>query len=577
MLERKLVAMGRKRRVGSVVVAVALVAACGGAGSDADSGPDGGSGVVPRLVAPLSTTMVRELRPTLRWTGGEGDTFTLEVSPSRDFDDIEYSWTGTAFEHAAQADLAPGPWFWRVSTPGPDGEPLVSHLWLVFAGALEHDLNADGYSDIVVGAGTNYRAYVFTGREEWPAELSTEDAAMIVSYHFSYGGACTSSDMNGDGISDLTWGTGFAVGSVHFCYGREHLPPEIDGSDECRVFLGTTEGLSIGGALSTRGDVDLDGHRDLVVSAWNEISTDITGGAMLFASQGKPVATAQSSDDAVWSLRGTEKYDWARPEDLLADFNGDGFSDILVSFQKNETTMRLFFGSPDLAGEAMPEDADVSFPPFESWGRYHFGVFAGDVDGDGYGDAIVSYTWSGVVSYFIRVVAGGPQGDRNIGPDDFLTSIELPVTPLYKYGHIRLFAPGDVNGDGYADIGFCVRGGDEILDGPGAIYIVYGGPEMPAELTADQADVVIQGNGDPQFCKMAAGLGDVNGDGYPDFAVGAPGLGLGSDWDGDFPGRVFVFFGGPTLAQKETADDADVVITSATPDELFGRCINSGR
>lgn len=116
--------MGRKRRVGSVVVAVALVAACGGSGSDADSGPDGGSGVVPRLIAPLSTTMVRELRPTLRWTGGEGDTFTLEVSPSRDFDDIEYSWTGTAFEHAAQADLEPGPWFWRVSTPGPDGGVL---------------------------------------------------------------------------------------------------------------------------------------------------------------------------------------------------------------------------------------------------------------------------------------------------------------------------------------------------------------------------------------------------------------------------------------------------------------------
>jgi hypothetical protein len=562
-----------------MAVAVAMWISCSGQGSNGtepDAGEDAGVFETPRLIAPLSTSMVRELRPSFRWTGDSGAEFTLEVFSSPDLDEPAYSWTGTGFEHTPVQDLAAGPNWWRVSTPGPEGEPLVSHLWLVFAGALEHDLNADGYSDIVVGSRLD-DLYVFLGKESWEPELTTENADTVIAGWGCEGGWSTSNDVFGDRTADILTGHGYALGAVVFCPGRQNMPQGMSIDSDCKYILGTTEGLSIGGALSTRGDVDLDGHRDLVVSAWNEISTDITGGAMLFASQGKPVATAQSSDDAVWSLRGTEKYDWARPEDLLADFNGDGFSDILVSFQKNETTMRLFFGSPDLAGEAMPEDADVSFPPFESWGRYHFGVFAGDVDGDGYGDAIVSYTWSGVVSYFIRVVAGGPQGDRNIGPDDFLTSIELPVTPLYKYGHIRLFAPGDVNGDGYADIGFCVRGGDEILDGPGAIYIVYGGPEMPAELTADQADVVIQGNGDPQFCYMAAGLGDVNGDGYPDFAVGAPGLGLGSDWDGDFPGRVFVFFGGPTLTQKETADDADVIITSATLNERFGDCINSGR
>jgi len=47
-----------------------LLSSCGGGGGAKPDAGDGGETVTPRLIAPLSTSMVRELRPTLRWTGG---------------------------------------------------------------------------------------------------------------------------------------------------------------------------------------------------------------------------------------------------------------------------------------------------------------------------------------------------------------------------------------------------------------------------------------------------------------------------------------------------------------------------
>lgn len=98
---------------------------------------------------------------------------------------------------------------------------------------------------------------------------------------------------------------------------------------------------------------------------------------------------------------------------------------------------------------------------------------------------------------------------------------------------------------------------------------------LPSEMDAEQADVKITGNGDPWFANAWGGVGDVNGDGYDDFAVAATGDEPGNTFD-EFPGRVFVFFGGPGLEEKQTADDADVIISASEPDEAFGICISEG-
>ncbi len=158
--------------------------------------------------------------------------------------------------------------------------------------------------------------------------------------------------------------------------------------------------------------------------------------------------------------------------------------------------------------------------------------------------------------------------------------IHHPAVTGIEDDNTNPFGPGDVNGDGYDDIGFTRLGnlenyeGWDDVDPLGAIYIVYGGPDLPPEMDAEDADVIIAGNGDPWFAHYASGVGDVNGDGLMDFGVSATGDSIGEH--DLFPGRVFVFFGGPTLEDKQTADDADLIISSTMPDEVLGMSINNG-
>ncbi|MFO8072647.1 MAG: integrin alpha, partial [Polyangia bacterium] len=172
--------------------------------------------------------------------------------------------------------------------------------------------------------------------------------------------------------------------------------------------------------------------------------------------------------------------------------------------------------------------------------------------------------------FWIEVLAGRPDLEGTVQEQDMLVRVSHPGESSWDQLKLNPFGPGDVNGDGYADFGFTRFGNlgvdGWVVDPLGAVYLVYGGPDLPSEMDAEQADVKIVGNGDPWFGEYASGVGDVNGDGLMDFAVSATGSDIESEID-EFPGRVFVFFGGPTLEDKQTADDADLIISSTIPDE----------
>jgi hypothetical protein len=94
--------------------------------------------------------------------------------------------------------------------------------------------------------------------------------------------------------------------------------------------------------------------------------------------------------------------------------------------------------------------------------------------------------------------------------------------------------PGDVNGDGYDDVLVGAPG----LNGtrPGKAYVYFGGPR------ADSIPDVLLDDGTygTLFGASVAGLGDVNGDGRPDFVVGEP-LGNHS------AGGALLYFGGAAI------------------------------
>lgn len=141
----------------------------------------------------------------------------------------------------------------------------------------------------------------------------------------------------------------------------------------------------------------------------------------------------------------------------------------------------------------------------------------GDVDGDRVNDVVTSapthlingtpsgrvYVYSGKSGKLLWMQTGPPRGQLGIGIE----------------------AAGDVNADGIADV---------VASAPGAgKAFVYSGKDGTILLTL--------GAGDPSegFGRHVSGAGDINGDGYADVIIGAP----GNNTAGQGAGRAYVYSG----------------------------------
>ncbi len=105
---------------------------------------------------------------------------------------------------------------------------------------------------------------------------------------------------------------------------------------------------------------------------------------------------------------------------------------------------------------------------------------------------------------------------------------------------ISVACAGDVNGDGYDDILIGARGNDEGGTDAGQIYLILGSPlNWSMDFNLSRSDASFIGNARNQAGGCVAGAGDVNGDGYDDFLIGAH---LNSD-AGTYTGRTYLIFG----------------------------------
>lgn len=102
---------------------------------------------------------------------------------------------------------------------------------------------------------------------------------------------------------------------------------------------------------------------------------------------------------------------------------------------------------------------------------------------------------------------------------------------------------GDVNGDGYEDILIGARYAEILGSATGVTYLILGGPDgwkMDEDLS--NADASFEGEFDMDYSGMdVSGAGDVNGDGYADFLIGAP----FNDQGGNTAGKTYLVMGRP--------------------------------
>ncbi len=269
---------------------------------------------------------------------------------------------------------------------------------------------------------------------------------------------------------------------------------------------------------------------------------------LTFAAAGGVSVDALLPDDANWSKIGPTQGDlYGQSVASAGDVNDDGYADVIIgSPLYAETAGGDKIGAAFIyRGSNTGIDSETYEVKLTSKKGSNFGAAvssAGDVNGDGYDDVVIGapkhHDPDGIgangAAYVFHGSASGIQTTptwSKIGADNS------------EFG-CAVAGAGDVNGDGYDDVlvGACTYGADPI-EGAGAVFLFLGsagGLSPAAEPFADWTSVGLYA-GDSLGHSVAA-LGDLNKDGYADFAAGAPGFDV-NVYDLISVGAVYVWYG----------------------------------
>ncbi|MBK9646704.1 MAG: FG-GAP repeat protein [Deltaproteobacteria bacterium] len=367
---------------------------------------------------------------------------------------------------------------------------------LAFAG----DMEPDGYDEMIFG-GTS--ASLKNGS---PSGLSTPEFYdwTISSTNSAYGDFTYAGDLNGDGYGDvaIAEAPGYTVTQVNIYHGSATGFPETASSSLTLLTTTTT----YGSALAGNCDINNDGYDDLIVG------DSAYGNGYIWVHYGSSTGVSNTNYGSVVGSQSGAQFGESI---ACGDVNGDNLDDVLVGATKHDD------GQTDEGVVFLFVGASYGLNPTAVWskGSDQNSARLGnpvqimpDLNGDGYNDiAAAAVQWDGsftnegaiFVAYGSSSIPGAfttklQGGQANIGCD--------VVDPV-----------GDINGDGIQDLGMgCPYWDTSSITNAGKAEIYYGASGGLSTTPALQ----IFGTTDSGFGSALAGMGDANGDGLDELAIG---------------------------------------------------------
>jgi len=333
---------------------------------------------------------------------------------------------------------------------------------------------------------------------------------------------------------------------AHQTHRRRSLPAAL------LLALGTLCGSTAATAADyfAVGDFKNDGHQDLIVGIPYEDVEDIVnaGAVSLFngTSSGlfrEPVQQLHQDTGALGDRAAIpdEAGAWNFFGKVLAagDFDNDGYEDAAIAAPSEDLVHVLYGSEQGLWG---PRNSLLSPELFYSPGQFGLKLFgsalaAGDINGDGYDDlavgipAVPDYSaiegrmvkGAGVVAVFF----GGAGGLTDAQPfRGDLVMQSKPYVPANAEAYDNFgseLVVEDFDSDGYADLAIGVDL-EDVGSTPdaGAVVVVYGrAGQLSADGTRSEVFLDTQAEAEDGFGRTLA-VGDFDGNGYPDLAVGHP-------------------------------------------------------